>query len=77
MVTPSATQTVAAIVTRTMAQQDISVKSLAESTTIPRTTLTRRLGGHSPFTINELGLIASVLGTTASRIAAEAERAAA
>lgn len=35
---------------------------VAEKTGIPRTTLMRRLGGHSPFTVAELAAIADALG---------------
>lgn len=39
----------------------ITHKALAEATGIPRTTLTRRLAGQSPFTVAELDAIALAL----------------
>lgn len=53
----------------------VSTKALAESTGIPRTTLIRRLTGNSPFTLEELDLIAGHFDTTATALV-EAEAAA-
>jgi hypothetical protein len=45
-----------------LAAADISTVTAAEQTGIPRSTLSRRLTGNSPFTLVELELIESLLG---------------
>lgn len=67
------TQAVAEVVSDKMPGHGLSVKALADATGIPRTTLARRLTGHSSFTIRELNLIAPLLGTNAISLLAEAE----
>jgi plasmid maintenance system antidote protein VapI len=47
-----------------MASAGVSTKSLAEATGIPRTTLARRLTGNSPWTLEELDLLAQHFDTT-------------
>lgn len=51
----------------------LSRREVASRTCIPLTTLTRRLSGASPFNVAELATLASVLGTTVSSLAEEAE----
>lgn len=52
---------IATAVTEAMQSKGKSTKALAEETSIPRVTLTRRLRGVSPFTVAELAAIAEVL----------------
>jgi len=47
-----------------MAALDISVKSLSETTAIPRMTLTRRLADPATLTLNELERVAVALDTS-------------
>ena len=62
--TTDASRRVAAAVSAALGDSDISILSAAESTGIPRSTLTRRLTGNSPFTIVELELIARLVGVS-------------
>lgn len=55
------TESVAKNVTAAIDSAGQTQVSISEATGIPRTTLIRRLAGHSPFTIAELGRIAEVL----------------
>ena len=48
-----------------MAAREITVKALADTTAIPRMTLTRRLTDPSSLTLNELERIATALDTSA------------
>lgn len=50
-----------------------TVLGVSEKSGIPRTTLLRRLGGTSPFTVAELELIAKVLDIAVSDLLSEAE----
>lgn len=61
-------QTVAARISELMDSSGVSAKALAESTGIPRTTLVRRLTGNSPWTLQELDLLAVHFGTTATAL---------
>lgn len=56
------TAQVAAKVVAARVAADLSEVALAEATNIPRSTLKRRLDGASPFTVEELDSIATVLG---------------
>lgn len=47
-----------------LADQRVSVEALAEGTGIALSTIKRRLLGTSPFSIDELGLIAAFLGVS-------------
>lgn len=67
------TKAVATIVAEQMESRALSVKSLSEQALIPRTTLIRRLGGESPFTLTELDAIAAVLDMSASDLMAAAD----
>lgn len=75
MVNPPAATTptirVAANVTAAMESQGIAVRTLAERTGIARMTLSRRLTGHSDFTIGELDAVARVLGVTVTSLLSE------
>lgn len=68
------TKAVAEVVSDKMPGRGLSVKSLSDSTLIPRTTLARRLAGSSPFTVHELELIAPLLGSTVVSLLTEAEQ---
>lgn len=63
----------AAVVKGHLDRGGISQREAATRTGIPLTTLHRRLTGASPFSVNELLRIASLLDTTVSRLAIEAE----
>lgn len=69
------THLVAARVRDEMASRGVSVKELADATGLARMTLTRRLTGHSPFTIAELDTLSAHFGTTADRLMADARKA--
>lgn len=69
MLSPRVAETVCRICERAGESQ----LGLSSGTTIPRTTLLRRLSGSSPFTIAELEAIAKHLNTTVGEILAEAE----
>lgn len=58
------TAQVAAAVEAARGTAGLSEVALAEATNIPRSTLKRRLGGASPFTVEELDSIATVLGVS-------------
>jgi lambda repressor-like predicted transcriptional regulator len=60
--TTDTSRKVAAAVSAALGVAGISVLTAAEQTGIPRSTLTRRLTGTSPFTIVELELVANLLG---------------
>lgn len=51
-----------------------SVTNIAESLDMRRATLSVRVNGHAAFTPSLLSSVADMLGTTASRIVADAER---
>lgn len=59
-------QSVAGSVVHLMNEAGESRLSLSTKTGIPRTTLNRRLDGHSSFTVRELAAIATVLGANVS-----------
>ena len=48
----------------------VSQREAAAKTGIPLTTLTRKLGGHTPLNINEIAIIAGVTGFTVMQIMA-------
>lgn len=60
------TTRVADAVREAMTERHVSQAGLAEATGIARVTLIRRLQGHVPFTVRELGAIAEHLGMVAS-----------
>jgi predicted transcriptional regulator len=68
-ITPTAEQ-VAAQVSKQIAESGVTVVWLCEKTGIPRSTLLRRLGGHSPFDLNELDRIAEALRVPPSALMA-------
>lgn len=51
-----------------------TLNEFALATGIPFTTIHRKLGGHKPFTTEELEAIARVLNTTPSALVYDAER---
>lgn len=51
----------------------ITLRSASESTGIPLTTLSRRMGGTSPFSVIELTALAMMLDTTPSDLVSAAE----
>jgi transcriptional regulator with XRE-family HTH domain len=61
----SLTVTTATRLREAIAASGRSLVDISEATGIPRTTLLRRLTGRSPFTVEELGALATELGTTA------------
>ena len=48
----------------------VSQREAAAKTGIPLTTLTRKLGGHTPLNINEIAAIAQVTGFTVLQVTA-------
>lgn len=48
----------------TITRHNISRNEMSKQSGIPYATLTRKLQGHSDFTVKELGKIAKVLGLT-------------
>ncbi len=62
---------VAARVATAMRVAGVTQRSLAEVTGIARPTLQRRLLGHTPFTVEELFLIAEALDLEAASFLAE------
>lgn len=61
-ITPPIAQQVAAGVAQAIQDCGLSEVAVAERSGIPRTTLKRRLAGHSAFNVAELAAIAAVLG---------------
>lgn len=61
------------MVSRKLEEAGLSLRETALRAGIPLTTLHRRLGGTSPFTLTELVALAELLDTTASVLMAEAE----
>lgn len=45
-----------------MGRQQVTITALANGTGIPKVTMHRRVGGLSPFNIDELGAVAEFLG---------------
>lgn len=56
-----------------MARQKMSVKELAERLQMPRTTLSARLNGRAPFTVDELTVAGRALGVSAAELMGRAE----
>lgn len=56
---------VATIVSQRFIDAGLSVRQVAEQVGIPPSTLARRVAGHSPFDLDELTAVATLLGTTA------------
>lgn len=74
MDTPEATsRALAGAVAEALAEAGITQREASRLTAIPLTTLSRRLTGHSPFTVLELAALASVTSTTVSILAQRAE----
>ncbi len=67
--TPS--ERVAAAIVEAMKRQGITLRSLADTTGIPLSTLHRSLAKGRPLHINELASITDALGTTVAAITAE------
>lgn len=64
------------IILAAMDEQGKSFRSIAEASHIPKTTLTRKLQSGRKLTVEELGRIATALGTTPTAIYLRAEAAA-
>ena len=60
-------------VSATMASRGFTVRALAAATGIPRTTLSRRLSGETPFLMNELQAVCEALDTKISDLVEEIE----
>jgi len=63
----------AGVVKTRLTEAGISLREAATRTGIPLTTLSRRLTGTSPFSADELALVASLFGIAVSDLAGEAE----
>lgn len=63
----------AAAIRHEMRAAGLSVLKVSEETGIPRVTLRRRLVTNRGFTVEEVGAIAELLGTSASSLIATAE----
>jgi predicted transcriptional regulator len=70
MVTNTYAATVAANVNRAIRARGVTVVELSETSLIPRSTLTRRLSGASPFTVAELDQIAAALNMPVASLSA-------
>ncbi len=68
----TASTRVAGTVRAAMGNSGMSQVALSEATGISRTTLSRRLNGQIPFTMDELAAIANHLGVRASDLLAAA-----
>lgn len=76
--TPEAeSRALASVISGSLASAGISLRSAAEATGIPTSTLSRRLGGNSPLLYTELAALATLLGTTVKELADQAGRRAA
>jgi predicted transcriptional regulator len=70
-------EAVAAVVRKRLDTTGITVRELAETASIPHTTLLRRMKPDAfGFTTRELAAVCQVLGTTPAAVYAEAEQAA-
>lgn len=67
-------QTEIDLITRVMADKDVSINSLADQTSIPYATLRRSLKGNRPLNLLELRTIAGTLGVHPSELLPEALR---
>lgn len=65
---------VAGVVSAAISEAGKSQREVAQETGIPLVTLSRRLTGHSPFLITEIGAIAQVLDLRVSELISRAER---
>lgn len=78
MVTPEQrTRSLAAVITKALADREISHRAAANATGIPLSTLSRRLMGVSPFTVPELHAVGDLVGRDPVRLLLEAEQTAA
>ncbi len=71
------TERIAQVVRDSVRAQQLSVNSLALATGVHRSTLVRRLNGKSPFTTEELDIVAGALGTTLAAVVTAADELAA
>lgn len=67
-------RSLADVISHRLREADISQREAATRTGIPLTTLSRRLTGTSPLLVTELASLASLLGTSVSCLANEAEK---
>ena len=68
MDTSTASHRVALAVREQLRKSGKTQLDVVDATGIPRTTLNRRMTGNSPFTVNELDLIASFLDVSVSTL---------
>lgn len=68
---------IAAEIRAEMGRQKYGPVKLAAATRIPRSRLTRRLSGQSPFSTDELGAVAAALCVSVSELIRRAEQVAA
>ena len=64
----------AGVVREAMKSAGISQRAMAERTSVPYTTLVRRLSGRSPFSVIELAAISQEMGTSIVDLMLRAER---
>jgi len=75
MNTPQATSDrLTAVIDEAMRAAKISQRAMADATGIPLVTLSRRLNGHTAFTVVEMAAIADVLNLSIVEFALRAER---
>lgn len=67
------TAALARVVKSHLKASGITQREASERTGIPQVTLTRRLGGHSPFAIDELYRLSQLVDRAPSALVAEAE----
>lgn len=67
------TQQVAAVIEEAIKAAGLTVFATAKLSQIPPSTLDRKINRPDPFTVEELSLLAPVLGTTVSALLATAE----
>lgn len=70
-------QGIARAVAVALTDSGLSQRAAAAASGIPLATLSRRLTGHSPFTVDELSILATLAGTTVSALVERAETTAA
>jgi len=70
--TNDTSRTIAATVSAALSEAGISQREAAARSGIHINTLSRRLTGHSPFTVPELDVLADLLGTSVTDLFARA-----
>lgn len=72
--TDNAAKAVGRNVRAEMARNGLTQGGLAQSLRITQPAVSRRLGGEIPFNVNELAIVARLVGVPLSRLVAGAER---